>query len=63
MVGAGALTQHHRKLLQKERNRTMLQINLETNINNINYLKYMEDSNKTTSAEEQEKKEINKLEK
>lgn len=41
----------------------MIQINLETNINNINYLKYMENSNKTTSVEEQKKKEINKLEK
>lgn len=45
----------------------MLQINLETNVNNINYLKYMEykdnengankghfETDKTTSAEDQE---------
>lgn len=49
------------------RNEKMLQINLETNINNINYLRYMEhkgddngenkghfESDKTTSAEEQD---------
>ncbi len=47
----------------------MLQINLETNINNINYIRYMEykdnengdlkrilESDKTTSAEDQETK-------
>lgn len=47
----------------------MLQINLETNINNINYLRYMEhkdnengdlkghfETDKTTSAEDQETK-------